>query len=385
MRHGVRPPTKSAQDLASLAERPWPSEADWGAPPGNLTPHGAAAVRLLGAAVISAYQKEGLFDPSRPPGEQIFLWADSADQRTRATAEAVAEGLRPAISVTAAMRPEGATDPLFDPLDGVQCQLEQAEAVKELAGARAIVQPKTQAALDRLQQIVAPHGCTGGAGVCLTGESRLTTNAVSIKLSGPVGTGSTLAENILLEYEAGLPLDRVGWGRVSPEDLDLILPAHERASNLTRRLPSVARARGARLAGLISLVLAQPGRRVSSPFPGSRGVRPEDRLVLLIGHDTNLDNLAGIFGLNWKLPDQPDATAPGTALSFELWRDPRTGGAFVRIKVYYQTPDDVRFLRDGPLRLAPVSSTACSATEDGDCSVEGVVALSTLSPDGCRF
>lgn len=385
MRHGVRPPTKSAQELAPLAETPWPSESDWGAPPGNLTPHGAAAVRLFGVALVKAYQRDGLFDPSRAPGDQIFLWADSADQRTRATAEAFAESLRPGISVKADMRPEGASDPLFDPLDGVKCMLDQAQAMKELASVGAISQPTTQTALDRLQQIVAPHGCTEGPGVCLKGDSRLTVNVNSIKLSGPVGTGSTLAENILLEYEAGLPLERVGWGRVSRADLDSILPAHERASDLTRRLASVARARGAGLAGLISQVLGQPGRPVSSPFPQSRGVRPDDRLVLLVGHDTNLDNLAGLFGLSWKLPDQPDSTAPGTALAFERWRYPLTGSALVRIRVFYQTPDDVRFLHAGPLRSAPVFWTGCGETGKGDCSPEALVGLSHLSPQGCQF
>jgi len=51
MRHGVRPPTKSAAAMASQSDTVWPDEHVWGAAAGELTPHGTLAIRRLGTAL----------------------------------------------------------------------------------------------------------------------------------------------------------------------------------------------------------------------------------------------------------------------------------------------------------------------------------------------
>ena len=60
IRHGVRPPTKSADQLAKYSDQAWPGDADWGAAPGDLTPHGFIEIQHVGAALRAFYAGQGL-------------------------------------------------------------------------------------------------------------------------------------------------------------------------------------------------------------------------------------------------------------------------------------------------------------------------------------
>ena len=62
-----------------------------------------------------------------------------------------------------------------------------------------------------------------------------------------------------------------------------------------------------------------PGALAGKPVGGGPQSGPDLKLLALSGHDTNLVLMAGVFGLNWTLPGEPDGTAPSTALAFELW------------------------------------------------------------------
>jgi 4-phytase/acid phosphatase len=48
--------------------------------------------------------------------------------------------------------------------------------------------------------------------------------------------------------------------------------------------------------------------------------KPGDKALFLIGHDTNLTNMAGSLNLNWLLDGRRDDTPPGSTMVFELWR-----------------------------------------------------------------
>jgi 4-phytase / acid phosphatase len=84
--------------------------------------------------------------------------------------------------------------------------------------------------------------------------------------------------------------------------------------------PYIARIQGS---NLLSHILHSMEQVIdSAPIPGSVG-RTGDRVLLLVGHDTNISNLAGMLGISWLLEGyQRNDTPPGGALVFELWQQP---------------------------------------------------------------
>ena len=361
IRHGVRPPTKSAAELAPLSDQAWPDDRAWGAAPGELTPHGAQAIGKLAANVRDFYADRGLVPARGGLAGLISIWADGGDERTRATGAAFAVAIDPEAPPSYGAVAEGQKDPLFGGPALEACRADPAAALSAVSARGPLQTAQVEAGLKRLQQIIAPQGCAGGAGVCLSAPSTLSTDKGGVKISGPLATGATLAENLLLEYENGLPEGQVGWGRVTRADLDTVMPVHDLAADLTRATPYLAARHGGPLAHEVVDLLTDQD---AAPAPTHAKT-----LVVLIGHDTNLSNLAGAFGLSWTLPGQPDATAPGTALAFERWRDPATKARLVRVRVFYQTPDQVRDLAtaiDAPVVVRP---TVCGPSAQ-DCRLE---------------
>jgi 4-phytase/acid phosphatase len=326
-RHGVRAPTQDNAALDALSAKPWPV---WSVGPGILTPHGAEGVALMGAALRKVYADQGLLPATGcPEAGAVAVVADGHDQRTRESARAFVRGLADGCGIKVVDTAEG--DPLFGSV--AIDALNAAEADKAVAALAPVDTPASRAALDALQATVAPDGCVSHKGVCLDGASTVSAKANAVRVQGPLATGATLAENLLLEYAEGMPLDQVGWGKVrGAADIARVMPAHSRLSDLTRRFPMSARLRGAGLALAVN-------DRLDGPYSDGKA-----RMFVFAGHDTNLANLAGTFGLSWTLKDQPDETAPATALAFEVWGDRAAGTRTVKVVVFYETLDQLRTL-----------------------------------------
>jgi 4-phytase/acid phosphatase len=382
-RHGVRPPTVSNAELAKYSDRPWPA---WPVGPGELTPHGGKVVALLGKTLRKTYTAAGLIPAHGCAGAgRIAVWADNADERTRHSGQVLAESLAPGCGVKAAWSDAKPRDPIFGAPTEAACHADPADdaaAFAKAAGPDGSVTPKTRAAIDRLQLILAPKACSGGAGLCLAsipGPDKVEAGPGGAKFSGPVFTTFALAEDIYLEYAEGMPMSDVGWGRASRADIDAIMPAHERFFELLRLNTFQASRRGAAMARVILASLA------GEPIKTVPAIGPDARLVALAGHDGNLSQMAGVFGLNWSLPqDQPDATAPATTLAFELWKDTASGETFVRPVLYYATLDQLRTLAPAIARKLPLQFDDCASGPMGSCSLETVrKRVEALLPEDC--
>lgn len=72
------------------------------------------------------------------------------------------------------------------------------------------------------------------------------------------------SEDLLLEYANGMEGSSLGWGRLTRENLDRVLEIHAVYSDLMRRTPYLARARGSNLLAdvLQSLEQAETGKPV---------------------------------------------------------------------------------------------------------------------------
>jgi 4-phytase/acid phosphatase len=329
----------------------------------------------MARSLAETYRREGVLPATGcPPAGAVLVRADGQDQRTRASGQAAADALAPGCGLQVRSGPEGEADPLFDSLP--LCPLDEAEVragVLAAAGQGGLVAPAARRALERLQAVAAPDGCAG-EGPCLSAPTRLVVKPSGARLEGGLGEGATLGEIFLLEYAEGLPLPQVAWGAaVDPAFFEAVLAAHEREAALTRRVLPVAAHRG--------LLLA---RAVVRALHGlSEDGRPDGpKLVLFAGHDTNLSNLAGIFGLDWTLEGQPDATAPATALAFELWREPESGRATVRAVVYYETLDQLRTLQPQRAQAKALDLGICAGAQA--CTIAAVEsALAARLPKVC--
>ena len=103
------------------------------------------------------------------------------------------------------------------------------------------------------------------------------------------------------------------------------------------------------------------------PVAGALG-KPEDRLLILVGHDTNLSNVSGALGLTWLIDGRLDDTPPGGALMFELWQDRQTGEYSVRTSYTTQTIEQMRSVASlstqNPPERVPVFVPGCSQADD---------------------
>lgn len=343
-RHGVRAPTEAPAALARYSAQSWPT---WPVGPGELTDGGRRALAAMASYIRARYSGLGLLPSSGCPASgALYVWADSADQRTRASGAIMAAGLAPGCSITA-QHAVTRRDPLFHP--GEICPLDarvaQAQIIARANGNLNALGPRYERARQALQAVLWPGvGDCGGTGArcpMMRGRNRLIIVHGKLKLTGPLEVGASLSENLLLEYTDGLPSSEVGWGRAaSPGQLAQILPLHAASADLMRRTPEIAASGGTPLAHLMLLLLEE--RPAAGAFIGAPPVPPTARLVVLAAHDTNLSNVGSILGLDWTLPDEPDSTAPDTTLVLELWRNAHDGRQYVRAVVLYQTLAQLR-------------------------------------------
>ena len=347
LRHGVRSPTSDVAQYGRFSSAKWPK---WTVPPGYLTTHGYELIKELGAydrwrgtrGAHSLLTPDGCSD-----AERISIHADS-DQRTRETAKALAAGMFPGCRVAVSSSQEGANDPLFHlPAAGVS-------RVRADAATAAVLQrigndPQSVAATHRAQLAELDHVlATCGAATVAQARTSIFDVPASVDhgdddhlvtMRGPLNTASTLSENILLEYVEGMPAADVGWGCVDGTKLRELIDLHTKASDLTQRTPEVAVPQAAALLRVIerSIQQAVTGREA----PGAEG-KPEDKVLVLVGHDTNLNHLAGALGLHWMLDGRSDDTPPGSGFVFELWKNPKVKTYSVRTFYIAQTLEQMR-------------------------------------------
>lgn len=375
-RHGVRSPTGKPAQYDKYSAAPWP---EWDVPPGYLTPHGYQLMKLFGSYDRELLASEGLLaSQGCEDATHVTILADS-DQRTRETGKALAEGIFPGCSVEVHALPEGSHDPLFHSLEVGTGNVDHSLAVAAISGRiGGDANNLTEAyrlQLSALDQVLA------GCGHAPTAEQKRTPlfdipaqlepgkGDHPAELRGPLNTASSLSENLLLEYTEGMPAADVGWGCVDGQTLRNLMQLHTAAAEFAQHTPVVARMYASNLLDAILKALEQSAN--GKAVAGAPG-KPGDRVLLLVGHDTNIATVAGALGLNWIIDGRRDDTPPGGALVFELWGT-STGGSFVRTYYTAQTLEQMREARtltlDNPPARVQVFVPGCS-TQNMSCTWE---------------
>lgn len=386
-RHGVRSPTGKPAQYNAYSAATWP---EWPVAPGYLTPHGYELMRIFGAYDRTQFAAAGLLTAAGCADVGRVSFVADSDQRTRETATALAEGMFPGCAAAVQAKPEGTPDALFHPTEAGAVAIDSSRAVAAIAG-RIGGDPANLAAAYRteiaaLDAVLA--GCKAGSGEGHERQALLSIPATltagkgdhAAELRGPLNTASTLSENLLLEYAEGMP--EVGWGCVNGEKLRALLGLHTAAFDYTQRTLPIARMQGSNLLEGVGRALAQAATGKTVAGAPSRA---EDRVLFLVGHDTNLGNVAGLLDLTWIADGRRDDTPPGSALVFELWES--AAHAFT-VRAYFtaQTLEQMRAAtpltaQTPPVRVA-LEAPACSG-EDLSCSLddfEKVIARAVTRP-----
>jgi 4-phytase/acid phosphatase len=365
MRHGVRPPTKDPAMPSGVASDPWPT---WPVPAGHLTPHGAAAVMLLGKFDRKTAVSDRLFGYSGCPEKgSVAVWADT-DERTLSSARSWLDGFAPGCDV-AVEHVVGDNDPLFSPLEAGQGQLVDGgmQAVRAHLGSGGL-EKELSAQHERLYHLGRVLGCCSAPicdsdiKACALAElpSRLVPGKGRPRLNGPLDLGATASQILMLEYVEGKPMNEVGWGRVSQAEISDLLELHPAQYRILLRPRAIGRANALPIARrMLQALIAGP-------------VGP--KITILVGHDTNIASLGSMLDLLWKVASFPaDDPPPGGALIFERLID-ASGRTFVRAGYRSQTMDQMRLLtpleQDQPAFHQYIQIPGCPITTELVCPLE---------------
>ncbi len=345
MRHGVRPPNQEPPVAVSIAPDPWPA---WTTPPGWLTEHGAAAIRLVAPADARRFATDGLLPPNACPQPGTVQIISDSQERTIATGDTYASALAPGCGIGNQHQPQGVADPLFAEYRNSAITAAAASQAVESAigpgGATALAQQHQQA-LDEITRIVCGDRSTDcGLSAMPSGTEIDPSGTHRPKLTGALAHGSVISEVLELEYAEGKPLPDVGWGRVDADDIRTVGSLH------ALELSIIARPR--------PLALANAGKLADAIRDGLADGPP---VTVLVGHDTEIANLAGLLDVHWSVPGfADDEPSPGGALVFDLVED-GLGNRFVRASYRAQTLDQIRELRTGEPTLVPLHPAGCAA------------------------
>lgn len=347
-RHGVRAPTQSPEMLAEWSARGWPR---WPVAPGQLTERGGQVVAMIAGGIRKHYVAQGLLPAGACPSSDVVVWADSKDDRTRDSGQQLAAQLAPGCGLPMQSGTPGAKDSLFDSVGG-SCTLDAAEGTAAMRAALGpdgdLADAPSKAAIPAIFRILRPDAAAPAQ------ASTFRVDPDKIVISGPLAIAAPSGEIFLLEYANNMPAAEIAWGgaNTAPALAPLLAPRN-RLSELTRRLPYLAVRQGAGMARAMLAVLSGEARTAAP------AIAADVKLVAFAGHDDNLSNMAGVFGVDWTLPGQPDATAPATAFALERRRDAATGNVTVALRLFYAELEGMRQLDPASVRSLPVAFPGC--------------------------
>lgn len=358
-RHGVRSPT-DPNELTPYAARPWPA---WEVPPGYLTPRGATMMRNFGASYRARYATTGLLPPTGcPSADALYVWAD-VDQRTLATAAALLDGLAPNCGLSAQHSAER-NDPLFHALPALgkaDTTIASAALTGSIGTDPQPVVAAYAAAFTKLDEIL---GCTHGACPKLSDVApalQPSSKTGLVGIGGGVDLASTAVEDFILAYADGKPASDVGWGAVDAKTLLELSQLHTLKSLLTSETPYASRVQGS---NLLAHVLATIDQSATGTRTEKTRAPLAARFVAFVGHDSNLEALAGMLQLRWLMPGyQINDTPPGGALVFEVHQSSAIPEPIVRVFFTAQSLDQMRTLSSGEPNRVPVFVPGCPALD----------------------
>jgi 4-phytase/acid phosphatase len=357
-RHGVRTPTNTPEDLQAYAPEPWPL---WNAPAAELTTRGEKLMQLLGSYYRDYLTRAGLLAPTGcADRDKIYFWADAVGRDVE-SAWLIGRSMMPACNITV-HRVASGPDPLFSPraagIGKFDVSAASAEFLKMAGNSPEAVLKNFGTEVQMVEQIL--FGCRPSASCPAVGSNvskrilelpALVQPKDNVASAPAVATAFAIAQAILLQHQDGKDDKDIAWGRFNATT-QAALEAFDTKYWSLLVTPYASKARSSNLLSHILRAVTQAAQ--GAAVPGALG-RPGDKALFVLGHDTDMKDIAAMLGLSWQLePRGPNETLPGSALIFELWRDEARGTQSVRTYFQSQTVEQMRRATPLSLRTPPV-------------------------------
>ena len=367
-RHGLRAPLSSpTSTLGKITPNQWPQ---WDTPASYLTTRGGVLESYFGHYFSEWLVDNKLLTENTCPSEnEVYIYTNSL-QRTIATGQYFTVGAFPGCIVPIIHKEKlGTMDPVFFPVisdDNPEFKQAAITSINQTAHAKGIegLNQKLNNTYQDLSNIINYTQSTN----CLADKqcdfTDLPTKIIIEKgkepgITGPLRTGTSIADAFILQYYEGAPLQDIAWGKIkNNKQFEQLVAIKEHYNTVLFGSPVIAKQVAANLINYINQTFSE---------------KNHTKFTFLVGHDSNVASLFSALKIkSYTLPDQFETTPIGGKVVFQKWRDNHSGEALMKIEYFYQSTDQIRNLtqlnRNNPPHKVTLEMENCPTNTMGFCS-----------------
>lgn len=367
-RHGLRAPLASpTSTLGKITPNQWPQ---WDTPASYLTTRGGVLESYFGHYFSEWLVDNKLLTENTCPSEnEVYIYTNSL-QRTIATGQYFTVGAFPGCIVPIIHKEKlGTMDPVFFPVisdDNPEFKQAAITSINQTAHAKGIegLNQKLNNTYQDLSNIINYTQSTN----CLADKqcdfTDLPTKIIIEKgkepgITGPLRTGTSIADAFILQYYEGAPLQDIAWGKIkNNKQFEQLVAIKEYYNTILFGSPVIAKQVAANLINYINQTFSE---------------KNHTKFTFLVGHDSNVASLFSALKIkSYTLPDQFETTPIGGKVVFQKWRDNHSGEALMKIEYFYQSTDQIRNLtqlnRNNPPHKVTLAMENCPTNTMGFCS-----------------
>lgn len=367
-RHGLRAPLASpTSTLGKITPNQWPQ---WDTPASYLTTRGGVLESYFGH-YFSEWLVDNKFltENTCPSENEVYIYTNSL-QRTIATGQYFTVGAFPGCIVPIIHKEKlGTMDPVFFPVisdDNPEFKQAAITSINQTAHAKGIegLNQKLNNTYQDLSNIINYTQSTN----CLADKqcdfTDLPTKIIIEKgkepgITGPLRTGTSIADAFILQYYEGAPLQDIAWGKIkNNKQFEQLVAIKEYYNTILFGSSVIAKQVAANLINYINQTFSE---------------KNHTKFTFLVGHDSNVASLFSALKIkSYTLPDQFETTPIGGKVVFQKWRDNHSGEALMKIEYFYQSTDQIRNLtqlnRNNPPHKVTLAMENCPTNTMGFCS-----------------
>ena len=367
-RHGLRAPLSSpTSTLGKITPNQWPQ---WDTPASYLTTRGGVLESYFGHYFNEWLVDNKLLTENTCPSEnEVYIYTNSL-QRTIATGQYFTVGAFPGCIVPIIHKEKlGTMDPVFFPVisdDNPEFKQAAITSINQTAHAKGIegLNQKLNNTYQDLSNIINYTQSTN----CLADKqcdfTDLPTKIIIEKgkepgITGPLRTGTSIADAFILQYYEGAPLQDIAWGKIkNNKQFEQLVAIKEYYNTILFGSSVIAKQVAANLINYINQTFSE---------------KNHTKFTFLVGHDSNVASLFSALKIkSYTLPDQFETTPIGGKVVFQKWRDNHSGEALMKIEYFYRSTDQIRNLtqlnRNNPPHKVTLEMENCPTNTMGFCS-----------------